>query len=295
MDGFVDGKGCPNKEYRGQMSIKCIALDLDRTTLNREGKLSAENRKALEELIEKGVEVVIASGRAYDTLPEEVTALPGIRYAVCGNGAAVYDLRSDNCIRRCLLSEEAVEAVLAATEKEMVCYEGIIEGVAYADREYVENPMKFNAQPQAVAYVQSTRRMRDDIVAFLRENKHRLDSIDIIVRGEETKRRIWRRLEETVKGVYITSSVEQLLEIADEQAGKKAGVAFVADRLGLRREEIAAFGDADNDIDMLQYAGIGIAMANASAGCRAAADYITRHHAEDGVAYGVREILKLLS
>ena len=64
---------------------------------------------------------------------------------------------------------------------------------------------------------------------------------------------------------------------------------------GINREEIAAFGDADNDIDMLQYAGIGIAMENASEGCKAAADYITTHHAENGVSYGVREILKLLS
>jgi hypothetical protein len=64
--------------------------------------------------------------------------------------------------------------------------------------------------------------------------------------------------------------------------------------LGLRREEVAAFGDADNDIDMLKYAGVGIAVENASPGCKAAADYVTKHHAEDGVSYAVRKIMKLL-
>lgn len=276
------------------MSIKCIALDLDRTTLNNEGKLSIENKRTIEELIDKGIEVVIASGRAYTTLPEDVMSVAGIRYAVCGNGAMVYYVPTGRCIRRCRLSADALEAILAVTADETVSYEGFIDGAAYAGKEYIENPVKYGATPQAVAYVQATRHMQEDIAAFLRENKNRLDSMDVIVRDEESKRRIWEKIRNITDEVYITSSVEQLLEIADRNAGKKAGVEFVAKELGLCREEIVAFGDADNDIDMLQYAGIGIAMENASAGCKAAADYITKHHAEDGITYGVRKILKLL-
>jgi hypothetical protein len=276
------------------MGIKCIALDLDRTTLNGDGRLSVENKKTLEELIEAGIEVVIASGRVFDTLPEDVMQVKGIRYAVCGNGSMVHRVPNGECIRRCGLSSKALETVLAVTEDEVVTYEGFIDGKAYAAKEYIENPVKYGATPQAVAYVQATRIMRDDIVVFLRENKERLDSMDVIVRDEETKRRIWNKLAAASDEVYITSSVEQLLEIADKNAGKAAGVRFVAEQLGLRREEVAAFGDADNDIDMLKYAGVGIAVENASPGCRAAADYVTRHHAEDGVSYAVREILKLL-
>ncbi|MCD7724183.1 MAG: HAD family hydrolase [Clostridiales bacterium] len=276
------------------MSIKCIALDLDRTTLDETGQLSAENKRTLEALIAKGIEIVIASGRAYATLPNDVMAIQGIRYAVCGNGASVYDVTAGQCIRRCGLSGEALETVLRVTAGETVSYEGFIDGVAYAGREYVENPVKYGATPQAVAYVQSTRHIKEDIVAFLREHKEHLDSMDVIVRDEESKQRIWKRVAETAKDVYITSSVEQLLEIAGQGAGKKAGVEYVANKLGLRREELAAFGDGDNDIDMLQYAGVGIAMENASAGCKAAADYLTKHHAKDGITYGVREILRLL-
>ena len=66
------------------------------------------------------------------------------------------------------------------------------------------------------------------------------------------------------------------------------------ERLGLKREHVAAFGDADNDVDMLSFAGCGIAMENASEKCRAAADYVTKHHKEDGVAYGLREILHVI-
>lgn len=276
------------------MSIKCIVLDLDRTTLDRDGKLSAQNRRTLEELIEKGVEVVIASGRAYATLPADVMSVTGIRYAICCNGATVYDVTTGECLKRYGLPADALESVLAATADETVSYEGFIDGIAYAGREYIENPVKYGATPQAVAYVQATRHMRENITAFLLANKNRLDSMDVIVRDKESKDRIWKKIRNTAKEVYITSSVEQLIEIAHQNAGKKAGTEFVAEQLGLKREEIAAFGDADNDIDMLQYAGVGIAMENASERCKAAADYITKHHTEDGVSYGVRRILKLL-
>ena len=71
------------------------------------------------------------------------------------------------------------------------------------------------------------------------------------------------------------------------------GLRYVAEILGLEREEIAAFGDAGNDSEMLAYAGVGIAMENASQDCKAAANFITKHHDEDGVAWGIREILNL--
>ena len=60
------------------MDIKCIALDLDMTTLDREGRLSEENRQALEYAIGKGVHIIIASGRSFDSLPADVLAVPGI-------------------------------------------------------------------------------------------------------------------------------------------------------------------------------------------------------------------------
>ena len=72
------------------IKIECVALDLDRTTLNVRGELSAVNRRAIEQAVEAGIHVVIASGRAYSTLPKEVTEIEGIEYAVTSNGASVY-------------------------------------------------------------------------------------------------------------------------------------------------------------------------------------------------------------
>ncbi len=275
------------------MRIKCIALDLDRTTLNTAGRLPPANKAAIEMAISSGVHVVIASGRAFDTLPEEVLSIPGIKYAVTCNGAAMYDLPAKKCLKRYRLSGTAVEAVMRVTKEEDVTYEAFIDGIAYAGKEYIEDPVRFGATPQAVSYVRKTRRGQEDIVAFIHERKEQLDSMDIVVKEEEKKRELWERIAHVTDEVYITSSVQQLIEIAHKDAGKKSGLAFFIDLLGIKSEETAAFGDADNDVDMLRFAGCGIAVENASKTCKEAADYITKRCDADGVAYGIREILKI--
>ena len=106
------------------------------------------------------------------------------------------------------------------------------------------------------------------------------------------KHKLWKNLRENVRDVYITSSVRQLLEISHRDAGKESGAKFLLEYLGLTREELAAFGDGDNDSGLLQYAGIGFAVANASPECRDAADEIVASNDDNGVAQGINKILR---
>ena len=282
------------------MQIKCIALDLDRTTLNSQGHLSKANRAAIERAVDAGIHVVLASGRALDSLPAEVTDIKGIRYAITSNGAAVYDLRTGKCLRQYKMTRESLNEILKYTVPERVygyfagmeiSYEAFIDGRAYAEKRYVDDPVRFGAMPHAVAYIQGTRTPVEDMRAFIREHIEELDCIDLVVKSEELKARLWKTLQENVEDVYITSSVRQLLEISHIDAGKDSGAAFLMKYLGLEREELAAFGDGDNDTGLLKYAGIGFAVANASAACLAAADEIVASNDENGVAQGIERIL----
>ncbi|MDD7147766.1 MAG: HAD hydrolase family protein, partial [Lachnospiraceae bacterium] len=138
--------------------IKCIALDMDRTALRSDGKLSENTTAAIQSLIQKGIHVVIASGRSYYSLPADIMAIPGIEYAITGNGAAVYRMtdpdntekcRRGNCIKRFLLEPGAVRHILDIVAQEPdLTFEAFVDGHAYADREYIENPVKFGASPQ---------------------------------------------------------------------------------------------------------------------------------------------------
>ena len=99
------------------MEIRCIALDLDRTTLDGDGYLPEENRQALLEIMEKGVQVVVASGRALSTLPPAIREMQGIRYAITSNGAAVYELHTGKCLQQYKMTENSVRRIVDLTGK----------------------------------------------------------------------------------------------------------------------------------------------------------------------------------
>lgn len=277
------------------MNLRCIALDLDRTTLGADGRLSAGNREALECAIRRGIHIVIASGRPLCSLPADVTEIPGIEYAITSNGAAVYHLPTGTRLHGFTLPAAAAEEILHLTADEPLTYEAFVDGIAYGGADYVADPVAYGTPPTSVAYIQRTRRPVPDITAFIRAHSHELDSLDLVVRSAEDKERLSARLREAVPGLYITSSVPQLVEISHADAGKHSGLRFIADLLNISPAQIAAFGDADNDVDMLTFAGCGIAVANASSACLAAADRITGHYTEDGVAQAIYQLLEEIS
>lgn len=277
------------------MEIRCIALDLDRTTLNREGRLSPGNRQALEYAISRGISVVPASGRAFTTLPPDICDIAGITYVVTSNGAAVCSLPGGEVLMRRCLPPQSVARILELSDEPGVTYEAFVNGVAYADRAYMADPLGFGAAPDSVEYLFTTRRPAENIRLFMESHAHELDSIDVICWDQAEMERLRRRFafHAIQDEVYITSSSHQRLEFSHLDTGKHVGVSWVLEQLGLHPEQLAAFGDNDNDVHMLELAGVGIAVANATPDCRAAADCLTLRHDEDGVAYAIRHILKL--
>lgn len=273
-------------------NIKLIALDLDETTLNEKGKLTKRTQNAIENAVSKGIYVVIASGRAYTALPVDLLHIKGINYAITSNGTAVYKLPEGKCISAYKLDAASVEKILELREKYTITYECFIDGVAYANSEYIENPPKFGVAERAKEYLQKTRKPVDDIVAFMYDNKVQLDCIDIVVPDIYVRDEIAQLLNNTDSEVYVTSSVPALVEVSYKKAGKAAGLKIVADSLKIALSDCIAFGNADNDIDMLRECGIGVAVKNATPNCLDAADIIASHHNMDGVAQIIEDILK---
>ena len=274
------------------MDIKCIALDLDCTTLNAQGVLSESNRKALEYAISRGVHIVIASGRPFGALPKDVMAVPGIEYAITSNGAAVYHIPTGKRLHGFTLEPESVREILRLTKGEPLIYETFVEGIAHIDAAMPRNPAAYGfGDPHNVQYLRSTRTPQEDILGFMDAHIHQLDSLDLIFWDKATARRIDSMLRERVPNIYCTSTIWRLLELSYKDAGKHSGVRYVTELLGLSPAQTAAFGDGDNDVDMLQYVGCGVAMANAAPACLAAADFVTGHHDEDGLAQGIYQLL----
>lgn len=275
--------------------IRCIVLDLDGTTLNARGRLSAANRAAIERAISRGIEVVIASGRSFSSLPEDLTGIPGIRYAITSNGAAIYRITPAMCITRHLMSEASVSGILSLVaepvENGLIACEGFVAGVPHCHAAYFNDPVKYGASGHRVDYVRRTRRPERDILAFIRAHRNQMDSIDIIVGDRELRQKLRYRLENEIGDIYVTSSSDYLIEASDIASGKHAALRDLLALLEIDPAETAAFGDEDNDAEMLSFVGAGVAVGNATERCRQSAGYITARHDEDGVAQWINAYL----
>ncbi len=271
--------------------IELIALDMDGTTLNADKSLSPGNRQAIEEALAAGIRVVVASGRSFESLPRELLDIPGVDYAITSNGAAIYRVEDGSRCHGWVLEPASVEQILRTVPAEL-SLEVFVEGIPYGQADFIADPVKFGAPASSVAYVQSTRHPVENIRAFIREHIRELDAIDVTTRGDEERKQVWEALAANVEQVYLTTSSSQLIEISHREAGKKPALAWLADLMGVEASRIAAFGDAVNDIEMLRYAGLGVAMGNAPDEVKAAADEVTRDYREDGVAWAIGKILE---
>jgi len=278
------------------MNIKLIALDLDDTTLSTGGILTDFNRAALLRAIECGIEVVVASGRNYTSLPKCITEIPGIRYAIVSNGACVYDIQKNERIAGYPLPASEAALILSLVRETRDCIaEIIIDSIAYAPRDYLDDPLKFSSptiSPHIVEYLKTTRRPVDNFYSFAAENSHCLDCINITFTNAANRIAFQKLLEKETDNVYLTSSIGHLLEISNKRTGKGSGMRAVCEMLNIPLSETAACGNADNDIDMIISAAIGAAVENATESCKEAADIIIPKNTENGVGQFIYKILE---
>ncbi|MBP3484092.1 MAG: GNAT family N-acetyltransferase [Oscillospiraceae bacterium] len=272
--------------------IRLIALDLDDTTLCSDSRLAPETEKALKRAVSAGIEVVVASGRAFKALPAQVLGIGGISYAITTNGAAIERVPDGERIMNFSLRPASVMQILELFGDERL--EAFVDGQPYCDAEYAADPLRYGCAPAYVEYVRTTRRPVADMRAFILQNIERLDSIDVLSEPGAHHDAL-RKKAGTLENVYVTSSSPRLVEISDAAAGKGAALKRLCAMLGVPAEHTAAFGNGDNDADMLRFAGLGVAVKNASKSCLEAADIVCASNDELGVAQMINRIVDEVS
>lgn len=132
------------------MDIKCIALDLDRTTLNAQGKLSKANEEATVRPVAKGIMCVLPVEGRLTHCRRTLFPFRALNMQITSNGAAVYRIQDKQCLRSYVLTEQSVKKILELTKDFPVTYEGFIRGTAYAAKEYIEDPV--NSEQQSMPW-----------------------------------------------------------------------------------------------------------------------------------------------
>ena len=272
------------------MKTKLLALDLDHTTLREDRSLSDANREALIRAIRKGIQVVVASGRAYRTFSPEVLAIPGIQYAITGNGAGLYHIPTGRRLCSYQLPGDMIETILSYLDDDIV-FELFIDGNAYSPAYYVADPVRYGGNPKSKQYTQKTRIPVADIKAYALEHRDEIDSIQSYIRDQERKMRLWREIEAHTQGVRVTSALKGMLEFYNPLASKKSGVEFFCRYLQVDPSDAVAFGDAENDREMMAFTGRCVAVENAIEPLKEMADFVTKCSWDDGVAFAFENYL----
>lgn len=272
------------------MDIKLIALDLDGTTLNSIGLLTQVTKQAIESVIEKNFYLVIATGRTFSALPEDILSIEGIHYLVTSNGARVFDIQEGKTIYSNLIGEAAIEKIVNLLGQYDFMLEAFISGVAYVDRKVYDNIETIGLNKKHTDYVLKTRKPVMNLLEFILMNKGNVENININFGKQEDKKMMAQVLDQ-LENVTITSSFDHNLEIGGETTSKADAIREISHRLGISEQHVMAFGDSPNDGAMLKAAGFSIAMGNSKDQIKEIAKFITHTNDEDGVAFAINKFL----
>lgn len=276
------------------MTIKIIALDLDGTTLNNDKVISERTRKALTAAADKGVNVVIATGRPLAALPQDVFEIDGIRYALTSNGASITDLKENTTFYENCLSPETVEAAVELLKNYDYIIECFVKGEAYIEKWYYDKVAMTGKSFRDVQYILETRRPVDGLYRFMLENSEHIENININFEDISEKPAMKEKLM-TLPDATITSSFKHNLEIGGATTSKAEALEKMCELLGVKQSEMMAVGDSPNDIKMLLASGLAVAVGNAEEEVKQVAGYIAPTNHEDGVAVAVEKFVLKIS
>ena len=260
---------------------KLVASDVDGTLLDPMARVTPRTARAVRRVVASGTPFVLVTGRPPRWIPPVAEEVGLTGYAVCGNGAVLYDIGADRVLVAHGLDPVLLHDVAHALGRALPGMRVAVErsgtelagGPAYVVEHGYANPWGDLDNHGQVA-------PRAEVLGH--------PAIKLLVRHAEMSSAEMARAAADVLDhqVDVTFSTNQgLLELSAPGITKATGLAEVCARLNVAPRAVVAFGDMPNDVAMLRWAGHGVAMANAHPDARTAADEITAPNSEDGVAH----------
>jgi Cof subfamily protein (haloacid dehalogenase superfamily) len=257
------------------LKYKLIAADLDGTLMARDAVISPKVKDAVRRAMEKGVKFTIATGRAFDSTLPFAQELGGNAPLICYQGGLIKDYLSGQVIHEqsvpLLLAQEVIRF---ARQRGLHLNVYVDDGRAYAERMTPE-ARYYTAIAKAPVYPVG------DMLTFL--DRDPMKFIFVLSNDEATEPLIAEFGSLFAGGMRFVRSYSRFVEGIPLGVSKGRALARLADHLGLPLGETIGIGDNDNDLELVEWAGLGVAMGNASPAVKAAADYIAPPVDEEGV------------
>ena len=288
---------------------KLIAIDLDGTLLNSYGIITENTKKIIKKVEEQGVNIILASGRPIDSIQAIANEIESKKYFIAGNGAIVYDIEKDEIIyENCLKKQKVLEII-------KICEENSIGYSIYTEKEILTTALKYNVlyyhkenlkksedKKTKISIIQNMEEYikNDNTSRYLKitvcdEDKIVFDSIirklrnlkdiEVLDVSHMARKTIKQGTEEIAVEYYYT-------EISRKNVDKWNAIEFLAKKLEIDSKDIMAIGDNINDKQMIENAGLGVAMGQSTPVITNVANEVTSSNNEEGVAKILRKYYK---
>lgn len=288
--------------YNGVRAVyKFVAIDIDGTLLNSKGELSERTKKSVEKVIQKGVKIVLTSGRVTNSVEAVAKSLNVDKYLICDNGASIYDVTQNKTIWSKEIDKKTVENLVNT------CIENNIYYMVFTDEEIIVKDLRH----MALAFYKQRHNCKDEASGI---TQFRYAGIEYIQKLQKPVRRIVvcdqdrviynsivKKLcqfddIELLASPHISNKIikdedKTLLlrysyaEILPKNANKWIAIKELITRIGgIEDSEVMAIGDNFNDVSMLKNAGLGVAMNNGASVAKEVARVVAPSNDEDGVA-----------
>jgi len=280
---------------------KLVAIDLDGTMLNSYGMVTENTKQVIKNTINKGTEVIIASGRPIDSIKTIAKEIGSENYFIAGNGALIYDIKKDEIIYEKFMNKQKVLEIIKICEENSIAYniytektiiaKGLKYNVLYYYKENLKKEENKKTNITIVEYVyeyiknlenekflkitvcDETKSVFNSIIRKLRT----VEDIDVLDVLHMSRKMIKQGTEDVPIEYYYT-------EISLKDVDKWNAIEYLANKMNISKDEIIAIGDNINDKEMIENAKVGIAMGQSTPVITEIADFVTTNNNEDGVA-----------
>ena len=285
---------------------KLVAIDLDGTMLNSYGIVTEYTKKVIKETIEKGTDVIIASGRPIDSIQTIAKEIGSNKYFIAGNGAMVYDIEKDQVIYEKYMSKQKILEIIKLCEENSISYN------VYTDKTILATSLKYNVLYYHKENLKKEENKKtniniiSDMYEYIKNNEEekflkitvcddnksifnsvirklkKIENIDVLDVSHMSRKIIKQGTQDIPIEYYYT-------EISRKNVDKWYALEYLINEINISKDEVIAIGDNINDKKMIETAGMGIVMQGSTPVVTDIADYITDSNNEDGVAKALKK------
>ncbi|HJD25607.1 MAG TPA: Cof-type HAD-IIB family hydrolase [Candidatus Blautia intestinipullorum] len=270
------------------MVPKLITIDLDGTLLRNDCTIAPTVRKAILTCLNTSKTFFVpCTGRSYQNSRFVLGDFPAFPYYINANGTTVTEGSSGTLLHASTLPLETGCAVYSLA-REYKTFIEIYHGLtAYDGAAGRQNLKESSCSKDYISQLLYTNTHLESLDDFVFDKKHPISKFHIVCVSQREKQELKQRLSR-IPGVFPISTTDFNIEICREGWSKREGLIRLCQILHISPEETAAIGDSENDYEMLQWAGCGIAMGNAAPEIKKAADYITGSNEEEGIIHALK-------